>query len=142
MESSRRGFPGIFDSKQGLREGVVLGQIAGGDNAERSDPLLIRYPSKFNRKFVDTIVNFNSSEDVVKIDRRQFDLGEEFRFAAAKNRKSLARLARQDHDFIYDLSSGWLYLNQNGSDKGFGSGGICAIIQGAPALSVDSFELF
>jgi len=135
-------FPAFFDSKQGLKGGVALDRIAGGGHAERSDLLSIRFPRRFKPRFVDMIVNFNPSEDVLKIDRQQFDLGGEFRFATAMNRKSLARLAREDHDFLYDLSSGWLYYNQNGSDKGFGNGGICAIIQGAPALSVDSFELF
>ena len=33
-----------------------------------------------------------------------------------------------------------LYFNENGSDKGFGDGGIIAILKGAPELTSDNLE--
>ena len=44
-------------------------------------------------------------------------------------------LARQEFDFLYDQKKGGLYFNENGADKGFGDGGIFAIIKGAPDIS-------
>ena len=45
------------------------------------------------------------------------------------------QLAKQDFDFLYDQKKGGLYFNENGADKGFGDGGIIAILKGAPDLS-------
>ena len=35
---------------------------------------------------------------------------------------------------------GGLYLKENGADKGFGEGGILAILKGAPDLTSDNLE--
>ena len=37
-------------------------------------------------------------------------------------------LAKQEIDFLYDRKKGGLYLNENGSDKGFGEGGLIALL--------------
>ena len=50
------------------------------------------------------------------------------------------KLAKQDFDFLYDEKKGGLYFNENGADKGFGDGGIIAILKGAPDLSADNLE--
>ena len=44
-------------------------------------------------------------------------------------------LAKQDIDFLYDQKKGGLYFNENGLEKGFGDGGIVAILKGAPDLT-------
>ena len=49
-------------------------------------------------------------------------------------------LARKNYDFLYDQKKGGLYFNENGSDKGFGNGGIIAILKGAPNLTDDNLE--
>jgi len=38
------------------------------------------------------------------------------------------------------LKKGGLYFNENGSDKGFGNGGIIAILKGAPDLTSSNLE--
>ena len=48
------------------------------------------------------------------------------------------RLARKDFDFLYDQKKGGLYYNENGSKKGFGDGGIIAILKGGPNLDSDN----
>ena len=58
----------------------------------------------------------------------------------AKNKKALMKLAKLDIDFLYDQKKGGLYFNENGSDKGFGDGGIIAILKGAPDLTSDNLE--
>ena len=48
--------------------------------------------------------------------------------------------ARQVFDFHYDQKQGGLYFNENGSDKGFGNGGLIAILKGAPDLTAKNLE--
>ena len=52
----------------------------------------------------------------------------------------MKRLAKQDFDFLYDQKKGGLYFNENGSNKGFGDGGIIAILKGAPDLTSDHLD--
>ena len=42
--------------------------------------------------------------------------------------------------FLYDQKKGGLYFNENGAGKGFGDGGIIAILKGAPDLNSDNLE--
>jgi len=58
----------------------------------------------------------------------------------AKHTRIKRLLTRQDFDFIYDQKKGGLYFNENGSDKGFGDGGIVAILKGAPELTASNLE--
>ena len=54
---------------------------------------------------------------------------------SGKNKKIINHeLASQEFDFLYDQRSGSLYFNQNGSDKGFGDGGIIALLKEGPDL--------
>jgi len=54
--------------------------------------------------------------------------------------KTKKKLAKQDFDFLYDQKKGRLYFNENGADKGFGEGGIIAVLEGAPELDLDNLE--
>ena len=47
---------------------------------------------------------------------------------------------KYDFDFLYDQKKGGLYFNENRSDKGFGDGGIIAILKGATDLTSDNLE--
>ena len=127
-----------IDSKA-LREiwGTADSQIIT-DNAEAK---LINKPSKFNKKFVDKITSFNSTTDTLEIDSDSFGIDSSATFATGKNKKIVKKkLAKQDFDFLYDEKKGGLYFNENGSDKGFGDGGIIAILKGAPDLTSDNLE--
>ena len=101
----------------------------------------IRKPSKFNKKSVDKINNFNPSTDTLEIDTDSFGIDSSATFAAGKNKKKVKKkLAKQDFDFLYDQKKGVLYFNENGADKGFGEGGIIAILKGAPDLTSGNLE--
>ena len=52
----------------------------------------------------------------------------------------MKKLAKLDIDFLYDQKKGGLYFNENGSDKGFGDGGIIAIFKGGPELTASNLE--
>ena len=64
-------------------------------------------------------------------------------FAIATSKKELKALMKSDADVVYDESKGKLYLNDNGTAKGWGAkkvGGLIARFKGKPELSVDHFE--
>ena len=50
----------------------------------------------------------------------------------------LNKLANNDFDFLSDQKKGRLCLKANGSGKGFGDGGIIAILIGAPDLTFNN----
>ena len=101
----------------------------------------ISRPSIFKKKFVDKIINFNPTNDIIEIDNDSFDIDSSATFAAGANKKEVKKkLAKQDFDFLYDQKKGGLYFNENGADKGFGDGGIIAILKGAPDLTASNLE--
>ena len=100
----------------------------------------IGMPSKFKIKAIDKITNFDSEIDTLEIDKDGFGVDSVATFAAGKNKKAIKKLAKQDFDFLYDEKKGGLYFNENGSGKGFGDGGIIAILKGAPDLTASNLE--
>ena len=114
-------------------EGKEKSQIDSYDEITR--------PAKFKTKFADKLTNFNPSKDIISIDTDSFDIDSSATFKAGKNRKFIKKkLANQDFDFLYDQQKGGVYFNENGSDKGFGDGGIIAILKGAPELTSSNLE--
>ena len=99
-----------------------------------------RQPKKYKNKYADKITNFNPSTDTLDIDTDSFGIDSPATFATAKNTKNLKKLAKKDFDFLYEQKRGGLYFNENGSDKGFGDGGIIAILKGAPDLTSGNLE--
>ena len=101
----------------------------------------ISIPKKFKIRSIDKIINFNPSTDALEIDTDSFGIDSSATFATGKNKKAVKKhLAKQDFDFLYDEKKGGLYFNENGADKGFGDGGIIAILKGAPDLSMDNID--
>ena len=64
-------------------------------------------------------------------------------FAIASSKKELKALMKSDADVVYDESKGKLFLNDNGTAKGWGAkkvGGLLAKFKGKPELTADHFE--
>ena len=64
-------------------------------------------------------------------------------FAIASSKKELKQLMKSDADVVYDEKKGKLYLNDNGTAKGWGKkkvGGLLATFKGKPELSADHFD--
>ena len=60
---------------------------------------------------------------------------EEGTFAIASSKKHLKKLMKSDADVVYDEKKGKLYLNDNGTAKGWGKkkvGGLLATFKGKP----------
>ena len=103
---------------------------------ETKDNILITRPQIFNKRSADKITNFNPSTDNLDIYTDSFGIASSATFAAGKNKKTVKKkLAKQDFDFLYDEKKGGLYFNENGVERGFGDGGIIAILKGAPELT-------
>ena len=122
--------------------------ISSGDSDDSNQPInddsgsiaTLESPTKFKIKNIDKITGFNSSTDTLEIDTDSFGIDSSATFAAGKSKREVKKLAKQDFDFLYDEKKGGLYFNENGSDKGFGEGGIIAILKGAPVLTSNKFE--
>jgi len=114
---------------------------SGSDNLREENNQIITAPSKFNKKSADKITNFNTSTDTLEIETDSFGIDSSATFASGENKKIVKKqLAKQDFDFLYDQKKGGLYFNKNGSDKGFGEGGIIAILKRSPYLTSDNLE--
>ena len=101
----------------------------------------LRLPDVFARRSVDKIINFSSLTDAIDIDVNSFGINSSATFETGKNKKEVKKvLAKQDFDFLYDQKKGGLYFNENGADKGFGDGGIIAILKGTPDLTSSNLE--
>ena len=95
----------------------------------------------FTKKNADQIIQFKRSEkDRILIDpiiSDSLSANSELSFASTKSKKSLKQLAQKDYDFIYFEKKGQLFLDGNGTAKGFGEteeGGLLAILKGKPDL--------
>ena len=123
--------------------GTTFYEYAYGSTEKKQDaerkPISI--PNKFKIKAIDKITNFNPSIDTLEIDTASFGIDSAPTFAAGKNKKVVKRqLAKLDIDFLYDKKKGALYFNENGSDIGFGDGGIIAFLAKALNLNSDNLE--
>ena len=111
-----------------------------GSSNSRDEIIEISSPNKFKVKNIDRITNFNPSTDTLEIDIDSFDIDNPATFASGKNKKVVKKkLAKLDIDFLYSQKKGKLYFNENGENKGFGDGGIIAILKGAPDLTSENF---
>lgn len=116
-------------------DSVNSDQVGGG-----SDGIIVA-PQKYIKKTAHKFDDFDPIMNKLRIDIESFNLEGSPSFAAAKNRKAIKKqLAKQDIDFLYDQKKGGLYFNENGLEKGFGDGGIIAILKGAPDLTESNLE--
>ena len=111
------------------------------DSKNIDDKFALMKPKSFNKKSADKITSFNPSTDTLEIDTDSFGIDSSATFASGKNKKTVKKkLAKQNFDFLYDEKKGGLYFNENGAYKGFGDGGIIAILKGAPDLTSGNLE--
>ena len=127
-------------SKYGLPTSLPDGDYSPSHSRSNTTIENITLPWKFNKESADKITNFNPSTDTLEIDTDSFSIDSPATFAAGKNKRKINKLAKQDFDFLYDQKKGGLYFNENGADKGFGDGGIIAILKGAPDLSEKNID--
>ena len=95
----------------------------------------------FSKKNADQVLGFKGSEsDRILIDpiiSNSLTANSKLSFASTKSKKGLKQLALKDYDLIYFEKKGQLFLNGNGTGKGYGDsdeGGLLAILKGKPSL--------
>ena len=95
----------------------------------------------FSKKNADQVLGFKGSEsDRILIDpiiSSSLTANSGLSFASTKSKKGLKQLALKDYDLIYFEKKGQLFLNGNGTGKGYGDsdeGGLLAILKGKPSL--------
>ena len=131
-------------SKKGFGDGGIFAILKGSPKLTKRNLKFIGEaiyaPKKFNRKTADKITNFNPSTDTLEIDTDSFGVESPASFTAGKNIKEVRKLAKKDFDFLYDQKKGGLFFNENGAGKGWGDGGIVAILKGAPDLTSENID--
>ena len=81
---------------------------------------------------------------MIHLDQELYGMPDDWGFAKTKSKRKLNKLAKSDVDLIYFQRKGFLYLNGNGEDKGFGDfdeGGLLAVLKGKPSLTADDIQL-
>ena len=136
------GLGGMMENPSQLLNLKISDKFKSGskNGDELKADLQLNKPKKYKNKFADKITNFNPSTDTLDIDTDSFGIDSSATFAAGKNIKAIRNLAKKDFDFLYDQKKGGLYYNENGADKGFGDGGIIAILKGGPDLSTKNID--
>jgi len=100
------------------------------------------FSSSPNYNSTDRITNFSAKDkDKVQISSSSFGLSGTGTFKIAKNSKDLTKLLATDTQFIYNKADGGLYFNQNGTEAGYGTGGIFAVLEGKPTLGSSSVSV-
>ena len=115
----------------------------GDCDAESEGGLYIERPKRFKRKFVDRITSYRSEcGQRLELNPEEWGLNSDatINFMAVKGKKQLRQAGKQDVDFIYDETRGGLFFNGNGSNRGWGEGGLFAILKNKPDLGSEHFE--
>ncbi len=140
-------FPQFFDTQKGLKRGVSMDVLDNTNKENDPGDQRLSYPKQFQAGFVDEITNFNPKVDRLTIDQGEYAITGSISLKVVKGKspktvsKAIDKFASKEFDFIYDFSTGLLYFNENGREKGFGEGGVCALFNNSPLLNAGNFEL-
>ena len=91
----------------------------------------------FGVKKADRVTDFKARQgDQILLDEDAFGgFGEMFTFSVASTKKELRQAATSGADLIYFEAKGYLYFDQNEEEKGFGDGGVFAVLNKKPELN-------
>jgi Ca2+-binding RTX toxin-like protein len=94
-----------------------------------------------------TITDFASGSDTISISScliggfGYYGVLQAADFASVSNEAEFNTAASSDAKIIYNSSNGSLFFNANGATAGLGNGSQFATVQGAPALSINDFQV-
>ena len=109
--------------------------MKGGKGRQLYGGLISRCPTARKRP---TVLRTSTGQgDQIVLDEDAFGgFGVTFTFSVASNKKELKQASRTGADLIYFEAKGYLYFDQNEEGKGFGDGGIFAVLNKKPELEV------
>jgi len=105
-----------------------------------SDAFVFKNFTEFGQKVADIIVDFDSSDSIL-IDSSLISDGTDIDIAFTRSRKEIVNASKTDVNFIYNITSGHLFFNENGSNTGLGQGGLFVRLLGAPQIFSTSVQL-
>ena len=90
----------------------------------------------YGKKKADRVTDFKTGQgDQIVLDEDAFGgFGVSFTFSVASNKKELRQASRAGADLIYFETKGYLYFDQNEEGRGFGNGGVFAVLNKKPEL--------
>jgi len=147
LSSLIQGASSSSDAVSGSAKDDVLGAGKGADKltgAGGADQFVFNTRDKFGKKGADTITDFKPEEgdQLVLSPDALPGLKAEPTLQAVTSKKALKAAQKSDSDLIYYQPFGQLFYDQNGSGKGFGSGGLFAVLSGAPVLEAEDLAVF
>jgi len=122
-----------------IAAGAGKNQLTGGAGA---DAFIFESAGEFGSGNADVITDFKASEgDKITISKDAFGGLSKIDLATASGSQGLKKSAISKKSLVYEGTTGSLYFNENGKQKGFGDGGLFAVLQGAPVLGKSDFVL-
>ena len=134
------------DFVNGTRRGDIIGFGRGKDlliGDDGSDQFVIFEKDRFGKRGADTILDFtpNDGDQLIVSQQALQGLDRDAELGIAESKKEFKAMQLESVELIYFAPKGQVYYDQNEDGKGFGQGGLFAILKGAPELGADSFGL-
>jgi len=143
LSSLIQGVSSKSDAISGSAKDDVLGAGKGADKltgARGADQFVFNTKDSFGAKGADTITDFNPEEgdQIILSPDALPGLKTNPSLQSVTSKKALKAAQKSDSDLIYYQPLGQLFYDQNGSAKGFGKGGLFAVLSGAPVLTAEN----
>ena len=129
------------DKIKGTKQDDIIGAGSGADQMQGgkgADSFYwgFDFSVSFGKKEADRVTDFKAGQgDQIVLDEDAFGgFGVSFTFSVASNKKELKQASSAGADLIYFEAKGFLYFDQNEEGKGFGDGGIFAVLNKKPEL--------
>jgi len=141
------------DSKDTTPEGHVHEVHAGAKrkklrSGKTSTDFIFDHAEPLIKRNADHIIGFNSNKgDRILLDTETYPAlprKGKLSFESARSKKESKQLSAENIDLIYFEPKGQLFLNANGSQRGFGNkqeGGLLAVLKGGASLSLVNIEI-
>ena len=129
------------DKIKGTKQNDIIGAGSGADQMQGgkcADSFYwgFDFSVSFGKKEADRVTDFKAGQgDQIVLDEDAFGgFGVSFTFSVASNKKELRQASLAGADLIYFEAKGFLYFDQNEEGKGYGDGGLFAVLNKKPEL--------
>jgi hypothetical protein len=127
------------DAEDVLGAGKGADKLTGGDGA---DQFVFYTPERFGKRGADTITDFKPEQgDTLILITDALPGLSNPELTTVNSQKALRAAQKSAATLIYNKPLGQLFYDQNGSGRGFGKGGLFAILSGAPELTANDLGL-
>lgn len=104
------------------------------------DSIEIVGDGSYGKNNADRIPNFDPASQRLEIDAQSFGVDSDA-FVAIYKRKKMKAAAQLDAEFVYRQRFGQLFFNPDKAAKGWGSGGLVAVLEGNPVLTSEIVDV-